>query len=36
MHIERGGLVNFVKKICAGKGFRDTTCMFKRLPRNDP
>ena len=35
VHVE-GGPVNFAKKICPEKGFRDASCMFKRLPRSDP
>ena len=33
---EGGGPVNFAKKICPEKGFRDASCIFKRLPRSDP
>ena len=36
VHVEGGGPVNFAKKICPEKGFRDASCMFKRLPRSDP
>ena len=36
VHVEGGGPVNFAKKVCPEKGFRDASCMFKRLPRSDP
>ena len=36
VHVEGGGPVNFAKKICPEKGFRDASCMLKRLPRSDP
>ena len=36
MHVEGGGLINFVKKNYFEKEFRDASCMFKRLPRNNP
>ena len=36
VHVEGGGPVNFAKKICPKKGFRDASCMFKGLPRSDP
>ena len=28
VHVEGGGPVNFAKKICPEKGFRDASCMF--------
>ena len=36
VHVEGGGLVNFATRSCSEKGFRDISCMFKRLPRSDP
>ena len=36
VHVEGGGPVNFAKKICPEKGFRDASCMIKRLPKSDP
>ena len=35
MYVEGGGPVNFAKKNCLEKGFRDASCMFKRLLRSD-
>ena len=36
VHVEGGGPFNFATKSCPEKGFRDASCMFKRLPRSDP
>jgi hypothetical protein len=33
--LKGGGLVNFEKKKCPEKGFRDASCMFIRLLRSD-
>ena len=36
VHVEGGWASKLCKKSCPEKGFRDASCMFKRLPRSDP